>query len=210
MEKRVVQPELLDELDSNDPAAIRSRRDLRVINRIMRGDNWILKQLNELHNIERVIEIGAGEGILSRKILKAKPSMKITAVDLAPRPKGLVEEIEWRQESAIDFDYACDASTAIVANLFIHQFENDVLRSWGENWRGVGALLLAEPYRSIASIRMGRTMYPFVNYVTRHDMKKSIEAGFHPGEMQSLLGDYWAWEEDWNFVGSLRCKGVRK
>jgi 2-polyprenyl-3-methyl-5-hydroxy-6-metoxy-1,4-benzoquinol methylase len=210
MEQRVVRPELLDELDSDDPAAVRSRRDLCIINRIMRGEKWIVHHLTPMRGITKVIELGAGEGILTRKMHTARPDISITAVDLAPRPSGLPSDIEWQQTSVLEMDYACDDSTAIIANLFIHHFENNVVRALSQNWRDAGAILIAEPYRSIAFIRMGRLMYPFVNHVTRHDMKISIEAGFHPGELQKLLGDNWAWEEDWNFVGSIRCKGVRR
>ncbi len=209
MEQRVVRPELLDELDSNDPAAIRSRRDLRVINRLMRGEQWIVNQLTPMRNITRVIELGAGDGILTRKMHAARPDIAITAVDLAPRPPDLPAGIKWLQKNVLEIDLACDGSTAIVANLFIHHFDNDVLESWSTKWRDAGAVLLAEPYRSTTSICLGWLMYPFVNHVTRHDMRVSIEAGFRPDEVQNLLGNNWKWEAGRNFPGSLRCKGVK-
>ena len=42
---RQVLPELLDHLQADDPEAIRSRRDLRVINFLMGNERWILSSL---------------------------------------------------------------------------------------------------------------------------------------------------------------------
>ncbi|MBT7957796.1 MAG: hypothetical protein HN759_00540 [Akkermansiaceae bacterium] len=210
MQQRIVSPELLDNLDSDDPAAIRSRRDLRVINRIMQGEKWILSQLTPMRDITRVIELGAGEGLLTRKMHTARPDITITAVDLAPRPPELPANIEWLQGDVLEIDHVYDGSTAIVANLFIHHFENVVLEKWSVKWSDAGAILLAEPHRSVTSIRLGWLMYPFVNHVTRHDMRVSIEAGFRLGEIHKLLGNHWQWQDDCNCVGSLRCKGVKR
>ena len=210
MNQRVITPELLDGLDSGDPDAIRSRRDLRVINQIMRGELWIVNQLKNMNNISKVIELGAGEGTLSRKIQKARPEVSITAVDLAPRPANFPAEIQWLQQDALELDDHYDASTAIVANLFIHHFDDDVIRTWSKTWTEAGAILLAEPYRSIRFVRMGKLMHPFVNHVTRHDMKVSIEAGFQSGDLPILLGDNWLWHEESNMFGSIRCKGVKR
>ena len=44
--KRVVKPEILDELDGSDPRAIRSRRDLRFINLLMGNERWIQRSVN--------------------------------------------------------------------------------------------------------------------------------------------------------------------
>lgn len=50
-----------------------------------------------------LVDIGAGEGHLARLVLDAAPEelrirLRVTAVDLAPRPPGLPEEIDWRPD----------------------------------------------------------------------------------------------------------------
>lgn len=210
MKQRVVRPELLDELDSHDPHAIRSRRDLRMINQIIRGENWILKNLKAQKQIQKVIELGAGEGTLCRKIHQTRPDITITAVDLAPRPTGLPVAIKWQQENILQTDLNYDESTAIVANLFLHHFQDDVIIQLSTTWNQAGMILLAEPYRSSSAIHMAKLLHPFINHVTRHDMKISIKAGFLLGEIPALLGNDLLWEENLNPLGSLRCKGVRK
>ena len=87
--KRVVEPELLDDLPGNDPRALRSRRDLRMINGIMGNDRWILKQILEG---ETMVELGAGAGVLTRKLLSKG---RVTGLDFLEKPKDL--EVEWSQ-----------------------------------------------------------------------------------------------------------------
>ncbi|MFI6814278.1 SAM-dependent methyltransferase [Nonomuraea sp. NPDC050328] len=50
-----------------------------------------------------LVDIGAGEGRLARRVLDAAPGglrerLRVTAVDLSPRPDGLPEEIRWRHD----------------------------------------------------------------------------------------------------------------
>ena len=52
---------------------------------------------------------------------------------------------------------------------------------------GFQALCFVEPLRTAGALRLGTTMLPFVNRVTRHDMPVSIRAGFVPGELPELL-----------------------
>ncbi|MFC4118613.1 SAM-dependent methyltransferase [Nonomuraea zeae] len=49
-----------------------------------------------------LVDIGAGEGVLVTRVLTAaepdlRKRLRVTAVDLSPRPEGLPEEIEWRK-----------------------------------------------------------------------------------------------------------------
>jgi hypothetical protein len=63
--KRNVQPELLDSLPSGDPRAIRSRRDLRRVNRWMRNPAVMAAALQQALNgcaPAQITELGAGDG----------------------------------------------------------------------------------------------------------------------------------------------------
>ena len=52
--KRVVVPEILDELNAQDDRAVRSRRDLRMVNGFMRGESWIAGELKKMEGVRRV------------------------------------------------------------------------------------------------------------------------------------------------------------
>jgi hypothetical protein len=61
---RTLQPELLDSLPSDHPDARHSRRDLRVINRLMGNHRWFARTLPPLVRAgEHALELGAGNGV---------------------------------------------------------------------------------------------------------------------------------------------------
>lgn len=208
--KRVVKDELLDEMDQGDPAAIRSRRDLRMINAIMGGERWILKELRGCTGVSHCIEVGAGEGKLSESIKAAFPEMRVSALDRIVRPEGLADGVEWLQEDVMNLGdvVEMDGSVAVVANLFVHHFEDDELRWLFRSIEGAGVVLLSEPYRSWWSKLLGYSVYPLINDVTRNDMMISIEAGFVLGELSDLVGDGWECEEVKSFFGGAHLRGL--
>ncbi|MEM6280014.1 MAG: hypothetical protein AAF733_11080, partial [Verrucomicrobiota bacterium] len=63
MKKRLVIPEILDSLSHEDPAAQRSRRDLRLVNVLMGNYRWILERMRS-SGVQEWIEVGAGSGKL--------------------------------------------------------------------------------------------------------------------------------------------------
>ena len=56
---RLVEPEILDELDPADKRAVRSRRDLRLVNWFMRGESWVVRELKKMQGVRRVVYLGA-------------------------------------------------------------------------------------------------------------------------------------------------------
>lgn len=205
---RLVLPEILDELDASDQRAMRSRRDLRLVNWFMRGEKWILRELDKMSGVERVVELGAGSGSLASSIIGQWPNMEMIGVDLMPRPEHLDDRVLWWQGDVFDYD-AYDESTVVVTNLFLHHFEVPELSQLGRKMGGIRALLAAEPYRGAMSLLMGRCLFPFVNDVTRHDMAVSIRAGFRPGELAKMLGINLGWSECRGVFGGIRLRGVR-
>ncbi|MCU0778111.1 MAG: hypothetical protein MUF86_10660 [Akkermansiaceae bacterium] len=188
MKSRIVEPEILDHLPHDDPAARRSRLDLRRINFLMGNERWILRVLGRLPDSAAsvICELGAGDGGLAGKIQRRFPSSRVTACDLAPRPAGLDEAISWRCGDV--FQQPPPPGGVLVANLFLHHFEGADLRRLGELCEGFDALVFNEPDRSRIASFLGTMLHPFVNHVTRHDMQASIRAGFHKGEMAGLMG----------------------
>ena len=205
---RLVLPEMLDELDAMDQRAIRSRRDLRLVNWFMRGESWILGELKKILGFVRVVELGAGSGHLAKSIHACWPGLEVVCVDLTPRPEHLDEHVSWWQGDVFDYD-GYDQGTVVVTNLFLHHFEQPELLALGRKIRGVRALLAAEPHRSKMSLLMGRCLSPFVNDVTRHDMATSIRAGFRSGELAKMLGMSFDWSETRGVFGGVRLRGVR-
>lgn len=188
MKTRIVEPEILDHLPHDDPAARRSRLDLRRINFLMGNERWVLRALRKIPHAATsgICELGAGDGFLITKIHQRFSNSRITACDLAPRPAGLDPAIDWR--SGDIFQYAPPAGGVLVANLFLHHFEGEDLRRLGKICEGFDMLIFNEPDRSRIAAFLGTLLHPFVNHITRHDMQVSIRAGFRRGEMATLMG----------------------
>jgi len=210
--RRLVEPEILDRLSVDDPAAVRSRWDLRWINFLMGNESWLARQIAGLPFVEKgVWEIGAGEGGLLRRLASLHPEWPLTGCDLAPRPANLPDRIAWRQGDALG-GFPPEAAGVLVANLFLHHFEDSALGSLGSRLGRFDALCFNEPYRSSLAIAQGRLLLPWVGPVTRHDMLVSIRAGFRPGELPSLLGltgGGWRVREETTWHGALRVLAWR-
>ena len=189
MEARVVIPELLDHLPADDPAAMRSRRDLRRINCLMGNERWVCRTTDEFPEAvgRGIVEIGAGDGALCGKLAAKFPQAPVAAYDLAPRPAGLAERIAWHRGDL--FETAPPTGGGLlVANLFLHHFEAEALLALGRWMRDFEVLVINEPDRARLPHWLGGLLHPCINHVTRHDMHVSISAGFTAGESGGMLG----------------------
>jgi SAM-dependent methyltransferase len=205
--QRIVAPEILDSLASDDPEAVRSRADLKFINWMMAGEAWIIRELQKIEQIECVVELGAGAGALANKIKKAMPHVRIVAVDLIAAPEALTEGVEWIQSDVLDYDGITTKGTVVVANLFLHHLDNNALSLLNDRCKNAEMILISEPYRSRVSLFFARLIYPFMGRVTRHDMIVSIYAGFRRGDAKILLANNFEWSESLGLFGGIRCKG---
>lgn len=208
MSERVVIPEILDHLLADDPEALRSRRDLRRINSLMGNERWICRMVEKhARSTPRgIVEIGAGDGILSGKFAKLFPDAGVTAYDLAPRPLGLPQRVEWKQGD-IFAALPPEASGVLVANLFLHHFERESLNLLGRWMENFELLVFCEPDRARLPHVLGTLIHPCINRVTRNDMHVSITAGFATGEIRQFLGldaDRWQSRESSTWRGARR------
>lgn len=208
MRERKVVPEILDGLPADDPAAQRSRRDLRMVDVLMGNSRWIAQALRARGEEMPVVELGAGEGCLAERL--AEQGYEVTALDLVPRPGGLSKSVSWVQGDL--FETFPKTEGAVVASLFLHHFEADQLRDLGELLKGASVLCFAEPLRSSVALAEGYALFPFVNSVTRYDMIVSIRAGFRKGELPRLLGldESWRVEEETTLLGGYRMRAERR
>lgn len=199
--RRVLEPELLDSLPPDDPAAIRSRMDLRRVNRWMRNEAHIFNAIRALPKAPRsILEIGAGDGTfmlkLARRIHRMNPHpVRLYLLDKDPVVSAgtLAEfqELNWNaqiiRENVLRWSDQRDREHVdlVIANLFLHHFSENNLRGL---FNGVAhtcdAFVACEPRRWRASLIGSRLLWLIgCNYITRHDAVVSVRAGFNGCEL---------------------------
>ena len=212
MRERFVEPEILDGLAHDEPQAMRSRRDLRRIHFLMGNESWMLRMLSRHQARTRagIWEWGAGDGALPARVAARFPDAEIHAADLVPRPPGLDPRVHWHEGDLLV--HGGMSGGVLIANMFLHHFNEATLARLGEMCGGFELLVFNEPHRSRAALLASTLLLPFVGPVTRHDMPVSIRAGFRPGELPALLGlrpEQWRVEETYTWRGALRVVACR-
>ena len=193
--KRIVKPELLDELPPDDPPAVHSRRDLRRVNAWMRNHAIMAAALQTAVNgsaPRQITDLGAGDGHflvrVAKKISPRWPGVKVVLLDnqksMSLQTLASFTPLGWRAEAvAADVFNWLPAATGldvVVANLFLHHFEDARL---AELFRGIASqarlLVAIEPRRSPWPLLCCRLLWLIgCNAVTRHDATISVRAGF--------------------------------
>jgi len=207
---RVVAPEILETLHDEDPHAIQGRADLLKVNWIMGNHRWLLRTLQrERQPGEHLCELGAGDGALSRKILKRAVCAphELHAVDLAAQPADWPAGAFWHRGDL--FAQPLPECEILIANLFLHHFTSEQLTLLGARLSPKTRLILAaEPARHRFHQISGRLFSRLagLNHVTRHDMQVSIRAGFRGDELPAALGLQapWTWQCRARPFGSIR------
>ncbi len=212
--QRTLQPELLDSLPPQHPDARHSRRDLRLINRIMGNHRWFERTLPSLLDPkERVLEIGAGTGELA--LLLSGHGIPVDGLDLCPSPEAWPAERDWHSADLRSFS-GYGRYPAIIGNLIFHQFSREDLVALGGKLRDSARIIVAcEPLRSRGHQALFAALAPVfgANRVTRHDGRVSIAAGFRADELPQILG---LDEKNWNYscqataLGAYRMVAIRR
>lgn len=211
LSKRRVLPEILDHLAPDDPQAVRSRRDLRWIDKFLGNSRWICRILREWPKAE-VLELGAGEGKLLQRIHRSFPSENLQGMDLAPRPTDLPERIGWEQGDFLRGEEPLSADV-VVCSLVLHHFEERELAMLGQRLSKTRVLVICEPWRHRLPLVLAHLAFPLAGAVTRHDMPVSIRAGFRSGELARVLGLHpaeWKIREKCLWRGSVRMLACRR
>lgn len=202
---RLVTPETLDDLDPADPRALHARRDLRRVHRAMRSVT-ILRQLLDSLRLRTpprtMIELGAGDGTLllrlAQHLYKSWNPVALTLLDrhdlLAEQTRAGFRQMGWTV-TVLTSDVLHWSQGPIgerydlcIANLFLHHFSGDELRSLlvGSAAR-CESFVACEPRRDRLG-RMGSRCVGLLgaNVVTREDAVKSVDAGFTGAELTEL------------------------
>ncbi len=209
---RTVVPELLDGLEADDPAAQHSRRDLQRIHLAMGTRGTILRALRKLAIAPsgkspskplRVLELGAGDGSLMLGVARALqhdwPPVELTLLDrqhlLTPTTVADYGAVGWTAKAQVGdvLDWAGADGVAprwdlIVANLFLHHFQESQLRVL---LAAVAArtetFFACEPRRAWLALAGSHLVGALgANAVTREDAVLSVHAGFRGAELRSL------------------------
>jgi hypothetical protein len=210
---RELRPEILDSLSPDHPDAQGSRRDLRLINRIMGNHRWFEQTLPALlRQGERVLEVGSGTGELGHRLASA--GAMVDGLDLCPAPRDWPPDRAWHKVDAKAFA-GFSSYRVVIGNLIFHQFSDSELGDLGVKLRESARLVVAcEPARSRRSQFLLRVFAPLfrANPVTRHDAQVSVAAGFLPGELPRALGltdGSWRYSCRRSALGALRMVALR-
>lgn len=210
--RRLVEPELLDELPAADPFAQGSRHDLVRLNAWMGHAGILARQLQGLSTgppPRRLLDLGSGDGRFMGQVAKRLPqSWQGTSVDLldrqaviAPQVCQGLAQLGW-QAQALRADVTLFLSNApearwsvICTNLFLHHFAETPLRNLLQ--------LVAEHASAFVALEPRRSWWPLLasrmvgligcNRVTRHDAPASVRAGFNG----RALSELWPQEGSW-------------
>jgi SAM-dependent methyltransferase len=218
MLRRVLEPETLDHLAPDDPAAQRSRRDLRRVNGFMGARRILARALERVSDGDagrplRIVELGCGDGRLMLEVARLRgarwPRATIDLLDRQPLVDAATiadyGAAGWRARPTVadvlDWAEADDGERwdVVVANLFLHHFEGAALgRLLAGCARRADALAACEPRRSRFALGAAHLIFFLgTNAVTRNDGVLSVRAGF----IGSELGVAWpgmagAWRID--------------
>ncbi len=219
MMQRIVAAETLDGLAENDPAAMRSRRDLQRVHRVMGTRAILLRALIDMTRFRstarplRILELGAGDGSLmlgvAAALAPAWSGVQITLLDRQSLVDAATVEryanYGWTVEKKIVdvMDWVAEADAAdsrnkrwdvIVANLFLHHFDGAPLQSLMNAMAArCNRLFACEPRRARLAL-VGSHLIGAIgaNAVTREDAVLSVRAGFRDHELTRL------WPSDGN------------
>ena len=205
MRERTIEPEWLDALPADDPAALRSRCDLKRLNAWMLQPTIMARLLQRTMNGNRprvIIDLGAGDGAFILKVAERLApvwsDVRLLMVDCNAvtnndtRTRFL--NIGWRVApvSADVFAFLEQAppvsADLIVANLFLHHLQpQPLMQLFSLIARMTSCFIACEPRRSAFALTASRSVGLIgCNAVTRHDAPASVRAGFRNKELSAL------------------------
>jgi hypothetical protein len=213
---RKVEPELLDQLPADDPRAVRSRHDLKLINALLFHTGMMAHGLIRHYGDDRprtLIDLGAGDGTfmlgVARRLGSRWPNMNVVLLDrqniVSGDTRAAFAALGWKVETVTAdlFDFLARIGPAradvITANLFLHHFTSEQLAHLFMRAAPAARLFMACDPRRTAWVREScRLLWALgCNEVSVHDAVASARAGFNGKELSALwpAGETWRLHE---------------
>lgn len=210
--RRIIRPEILDDLSPDDPRAIQSRRDLQKINVCMGHAGFVTRALRTAPSPPRlIVELGAGDGTFLLQLaqrLTLQAGVRAMLVDRRPSVSAATrhgfEAAGWTIDvcEADVFEWlrrpGAETADATIATLFLHHFQEvalaHLLHLAAQQTR---RFIACEPQRShagLAAVPLLRVIG--CNEVTLHDGDISVRAGFRDRELSTL----WPTDRTWTIA----------
>lgn len=223
--RRIVAAETLDGLPQDDPSAVRSRRDLQRVHKVMGTRAIVRHALADMLRFRspakplRILELGAGDGSLMLAVAEALAptwsNVEITLLDrqslLAPATVAGYAHHGWTVEQKMMdvMDWAAESDAAerrltrwdvIIANLFLHHFEGAALNALiNATAARCNRMFACEPRRARLALAGSHLIGAIgANKVTREDAVLSVRAGFRDREITRVWpseGNSWRTQE---------------
>ena len=208
---RRLETELLDVLPADDPAAQRSRRDLRRLNDVMLHPAIMARRMlrYSIAAPRRIVELGAGDGSLmlklGRRLARHWSGVTIILVDrqdiVTDATRQAISGIGWHEQAVpqdvLDYLAIAEPADIIIANLFLHHFQAvQITEIFAQCARLAPILIALEPRRATFPLLGSRLIWLLgCNHVSRHDAVASVRSGFRDSELSAL----WPTRQGWNF-----------
>jgi len=208
---RILEEEVIDHVDASESHAIRSRRDLRLLDAFLGNSRWIERTLRPL-SVDSIVELGAGDGHLSRRLSGSYPKVPITGLDFAPPPNDWKHPLHWIQGDLLE-TIAEEPAQICIGSLVLHHFHREVLADLGKQLQRFSTLIFSEPHRHAQPLAGSYLLQPLMGKIVRHDMPASIRAGFQKGELaESLQLDRASWSIDESITvrGTVRFLAMKR
>ncbi|MFO0993135.1 MAG: class I SAM-dependent methyltransferase [Hyphomicrobiales bacterium] len=213
---RRLETELLDILPADDPEASASRRDLRLVNRLMFSAMLVGRRLEALYRNKpapkNLLDLGAGDGTLTlalaKKLSASWPGVEVTLLDrqdlLTQSTRQGFANLGWKA-TPVTADVVAYLGSAreqsydiVVTNLFLHHFaQAELARLLALIARVTSSFIALEPRRARFPLVMSKLLWTIgCNRVTHHDAVASVRAGFIDQELSQL----WPRENGWHLT----------
>jgi SAM-dependent methyltransferase len=194
-------PEYLDRDDVDDRIKRQVIRSLDLMGRILRDhDHLAARALELVADIPdpKILELGAGHGGLSRKLLERHPTAQVTVTDVDPisvsniasgdlgsHPRAVVRQMDATDIDALDRSY----DMALFVLSFHHLRPVQAARVLAEGTRAANKLLIVDLRRPPAPLHLIRlaTIFPFALVLPfAHDGLISSLRAYSPSGFRAL------------------------
>jgi len=204
---RVLTSEHLDVLSPDDPRALRSRRDLMLINAVMCQSIIMAEAMSGFPAPKLVADLGGGDGRfmlrVARRLARRWRGVTVMIADrraiVSVETRACYARLGWRCENltgdALE-TLPLIRPDIVTANLFLHHLNDRALaRLLALVARQAKGFVACEPRRSAFALLGARMVFALgANDVTRHDAVASVQAGFRGRELSGLWPPGTGWQ----------------